>query len=87
MANCLATPKGGCDLYACGDCRLEEFLKELPTVIKRAEPHLGSLLVTDAPLARRLKLRELQTSFVYTTVLAKKSKVRATQTYMLVKLG
>ncbi|KAL0037539.1 hypothetical protein WJX77_001507 [Trebouxia sp. C0004] len=53
---------------------LEEFLKELPTVIKRAEPNLGPLLAGNVPLARRLKLRELQTSFVYTTVLAKKSK-------------
>ncbi len=58
-----------------GGYRLEEFLKELPTVIKRAEPNLGPLLAGNVPLARRLKLRELQTSFVYTTVLAKKSKV------------
>lgn len=56
------------------DVGLEEFLKELPTVIKRAEPKLGPLLAGNVPLARRLKLRELQTSFVYTTVLAKKSK-------------
>lgn len=87
MANCLATKKGDAVIHSCGDCRLEEFLKELPTVIKRAEPNIGSLLVTDVPLARRLKLRELQTSFVYTTVLAKKSKVRATQAHMLVKFG
>ena len=60
-----------------GGYRLEEFLKELPTVIKRSEPNLGSLLAGNVPLARRLKLRELQTSFVYTTVLAKKSKVFA----------
>lgn len=54
---------------------MEDFLKELPTVIKRAEPKLADLLNNDVSLARRLKLRELQTSFVYTTVLAKKSKV------------
>lgn len=55
--------------------RLEEFLKELPTVIRRAEPNLTALLGESIPLARLLKLRELQTSFVYSTVLAKKNKV------------
>ena len=54
---------------------MEEFLKELPTVIKRAEPNLTTLLGSGPPLARLLKLRELQTSFVYSTVLAKKNKV------------
>lgn len=58
-----------------GSHRLEEFLKELPTVIRRAEPNLTSLLGESVPLARLLKLRELQTSFVYSTVLAKKTKV------------
>lgn len=58
-----------------GSCRLEEFLKELPTVIRRADTHLTSLLGNGTSLARLLKLRELQTSFVYSTVLAKKNKV------------
>ena len=56
-------------------CRLEEFLKELPVAIKRAEPCLADVFETTVPLERRLMLRELQTSFVYTTVLAKKIKV------------
>lgn len=53
-------------------------MKELPTVIRRAEPNLTTLLGDSIPLARLLKLRELQTSFVYSTVLAKKSKVGVT---------
>lgn len=60
------------------DHRLEDFLKELPVAIKRAEPSLTEFFGTAVPLERRLKLRELQTSFVYTTVLAKKSKVGLT---------
>ena len=56
--------------------RLEDFLKELPTVIKQAEPKLTVMLKHEVALARQLKLRELQTSFVYSTVLAKKSKVK-----------
>ena len=52
-------------------------MKELPTVIRRAEPNLTTLLGESLPLARLLKLRELQTSFVYSTVLAKKNKVGA----------
>ena len=55
---------------------LADFLKELPVTIKRAEPSLALLFGDDPPLERRLKLRELQTSYVYTVVLAKKSKVR-----------
>ena len=35
-----------------GGYRLEEFLKELPTVIKRAEPSLGSLLAGNVPLGK-----------------------------------
>lgn len=50
-------------------------MKELPTVIRRAEPNLTALLGESVPLARLLRLRELQTSFVYSTVLAKKTKV------------
>lgn len=57
------------------DHRLEDFLKELPAVIRRAEPCLTEFFDIAVPMERRLKLRELQTSFVYTTVLAKKSKV------------
>ena len=55
-------------------------MKELPTVIKQAEPKLTMMLKHEVALARQLKLRELQTSFVYSTVLAKKSKVKLRQT-------
>lgn len=57
--------------------RLADFLKELPAAIKRAEPSLALYLGDDTPLARRVGLRELQTSFVCATVLAKKCKVIA----------
>ena len=50
-------------------------MKELPGAIKRAEPNLALYLGDDTPLDRRVGLRELQTNFVYTTVLAKKCKV------------
>lgn len=56
--------------------RLAEFLKELPGAIKRAEPSLALYTGEDAPLGRRVGLQELQTNFVYSTVLAKKCKVR-----------
>lgn len=45
-------------------------------VVKKAEPSLSKLLGPISPMERRLRLRELQTSFVYTTVLAKKCRVR-----------
>ena len=57
-------------------CRLADFLKALPGAIKRAEPSLTLYLGGEVPLDRRVGLRELQTNFVYTTVLAKKCKVR-----------
>ena len=44
-------------------------------VFKKAEPSLSKLLGPSGPMERRLRLRELQTSFVYTTVLAKKCRV------------
>ena len=55
--------------------RLADFLKELPGAIKRAEPNLALYLGDDTALDCRVGLRELQTNFVYTTVLAKKCKV------------
>ena len=42
--------------------------------VKRAEPLLARKGLPGQPLERRLRLRELQTSFVYSTVLAKKCK-------------
>lgn len=42
--------------------------------VKRAEPMLARKGLSGQPLERRLRLRELQTSFVYSTVLAKKCK-------------
>jgi hypothetical protein len=62
---------------ACCPARsLADFLKELPVNFKRAEPFLAQHFAGSAPLERGLKLRELQTSFVFTTVLAKKCKVQ-----------
>ena len=55
---------------------LADFLKELPVAVKRAEPNLALLFGDSPPLERRLRLRELQSVFVYSTVLAKKSRVR-----------
>ncbi len=55
---------------------LAEFLKELPVAVKRAEPNLALLFGDSPPLERRLRLRELQSVFVYSTVLAKKCRVR-----------
>ncbi len=54
---------------------LADFLKELPVVFNKAEPSVSNLLDPGAPLERRLRLRELQLSFVYITVLAKKCRV------------
>ncbi len=45
--------------------------------VKRAEPNLALLFGDNPPLERRLRLRELQSVFVYSTVLAKKFRVRA----------
>ena len=70
-----------------GSYRLEEFLKELPTVIRRAETNLATLLGNGVSLARLLKLRELQTSFVYSTVLAKKNKVGCFPTNTISQAG
>lgn len=58
----------------CGS--LADFLKELPVAVKRAEPNLALLFGDSPPLERRLRLRELQSVFVYSTVLAKKCRVR-----------
>lgn len=55
---------------------MADFLKELPVICKRAEPNLSQLVGPDNSLERQLKLSELQISFVYTTVLAKKCRVR-----------
>lgn len=44
-------------------------------VIKRAEPDLLPLFKEGPALEKRLRFKELQTSFVYTTVIAKKCKV------------
>jgi hypothetical protein len=48
----------------------------MPVNCKRAEPQLAQLFGGAALVERSLKLRELQTSFVFTTVLAKKCRVR-----------
>jgi hypothetical protein len=61
----------------CGTTRsLADFLKELPVICKRAEISLSQYLGPDDSLERRLRLPELQLSYVYTTVLAKKCRVR-----------
>ena len=44
--------------------------------VKRAEPNLALLFGDSPPLERRLRLRELQSVYVYSTVLAKKCRVR-----------
>ena len=56
--------------------RLADFLKELPAIIRHSEPCLSLYMGDEVPLESRVGLRELQTKFVYTTVLAKKCKVR-----------
>ena len=56
---------------------IADFLKELPVIVRKIEPRLSGVMERNAPLERTLKLRELQTSYVYTTVLAKKCRVRS----------
>ncbi|KAK9837434.1 hypothetical protein WJX81_002188 [Elliptochloris bilobata] len=56
------------------DLSLADFLKELPVAVRRAEPNLALLFGDSPPLERRLRLRELQSVFVYSTVLAKKCR-------------
>ena len=43
--------------------------------MRKIEPRLSGVVERIEPLERTLKLRELQTSYVYTTVLAKKCRV------------
>ena len=43
--------------------------------MRKSEPLLDGVVEKTQPLERTLKLRELQTSYVYTTVLAKKCRV------------
>ena len=43
--------------------------------MRKSEPLLDGVVESTQPLERTLKLRELQTSYVYTTVLAKKCRV------------
>ena len=45
--------------------------------MRKIEPRLSGVVERNEPLERTLKLRELQTSYVYTTVLAKKCRVRS----------
>ena len=45
--------------------------------MRKSEPLLDGVIEKTQPLERTLKLRELQTSYVYTTVLAKKCRVSA----------
>ena len=45
--------------------------------MRKIEPGLSGVVERKEPLERTLKLRELQTSYVYTTVLAKKCRVRS----------
>ena len=54
---------------------METFLKELPVAVQRGGAPLAALLGPGPPLDRRLQLRELQTLFVYASVLSKKCKV------------
>ncbi|KAK9815768.1 hypothetical protein WJX72_009183 [[Myrmecia] bisecta] len=61
-------------ILAAFEVSLTDFLKELPVAIKRAEPNLALLFGDDPPLERRLKLQEVTTSCMYTTILAKKFK-------------
>ena len=56
-------------------CSIADFLKELPVIVRKIEPRLSGVVERNEPLERTLKLRELQTSYVYTTVLAKKCRV------------
>ena len=60
----------------CCWCSTADFLKELPVIVRKSEPLLDGVIDKAQPLERTLKLRELQTSYVYTTVLAKKCRVR-----------
>lgn len=60
----------------CCWCSIADFLKELPVIVRKSEPLLDGVIEKAQPLERTLKLRELQTSYVYTTVLAKKCRVR-----------
>ncbi|CAL5223875.1 g6466 [Coccomyxa viridis] len=53
---------------------IADFLKELPVIVRKSEPLLDGVIEKTQPLERTLKLRELQTSYVYTTVLAKKCR-------------
>lgn len=56
-------------------CSIADFLKELPIIVRKTEPLLRGVIEKSQPLERAMKLRELQTSYVYTTVLAKKCRV------------
>ena len=54
---------------------LTTFLKELPVLAKRLDPLLAALRpARAAPLDRALRVRELQSAYVYGTVLAKKAR-------------
>ena len=53
--------------------------------MRKSEPLLDGVIEKSQPLERTLKLRELQTSYVYTTVLAKKCRVRALCTMILTR--
>lgn len=46
--------------------------------MRKTDPLLNGVIDKSQPLERTLKLRELQTSYVYTTVLAKKCRVCTT---------
>ena len=53
-----------------------DFLRELPVIVKRAAPSLD-LLFPEEEQRLLSSVRELQTAFVHSIVLAKKAKVRS----------
>ncbi|KAK9811164.1 hypothetical protein WJX73_007690 [Symbiochloris irregularis] len=67
--------------------RPAEFLKGLAVAIRRVEPSLSLYMGDDAPLERRVGLKELQTKFVYTTVLVKKCKTHHPELYDRANVG
>jgi hypothetical protein len=55
--------------------RLDEFVREAPAALKAHEAQLLAALGGEGPLETRMQLRELQASYVYTTIMLKKAKV------------
>lgn len=54
-------------------CSIADFLQELPVVVKNAMPTLSMMFGEE--VERRLGVRELQTAFVHSLLLAKKARV------------